>query len=87
MQGMEALVLVTGSYQCVLEGSTLFSSGWTGGGWSHCPVLGMGAGIVSVWVTKRRERWSVCVLEDVRTGRNGREMVKSGPSIRGSVCG
>jgi hypothetical protein len=58
MQGMEALVLVTGSYQCVLEGSALFSSSLTGGGWSQCPVLGMGAGIVSVWVTKRQERWS-----------------------------
>lgn len=45
MEGMEALVLVTGSYQRVLEGSALFSFGLTGGGWSQCPVLWMGAGI------------------------------------------
>lgn len=83
MEGMEALVLVTGSYQCVLEGSALFSSGLTGGGWSQCPVLWMGAGIVSVWVTKRPERWPVCVLEEVRIDRNGKEIVKSGMSIRG----
>lgn len=65
MEGMEALVLVTGSYQSVLEGSALFSSGLTGRGWSQCPGLRMGAGIVSVWVIKRQERQSVCV----RAGR------------------
>lgn len=45
-----------------------------------CAVDGGGD---SVWVTKRQERWSACVLEEVRIDKNGREIVKSGMSIRG----